>query len=181
VKPRTLWRRTLRRRHRVAFGNQGEGTIVDRPRLLTNPERMFFGHGVRFRPGARLEVVPPAPGASVTGSIRIGDNCWFEDFVHLGAAGDLTIGDDCLIASFVYITDHDHGVEGAGSPRDRPLRIAATRVGSGVWLGHGAVILKGVEVGDGAVVGAGAVVTRSVPPRAVMAGVPARVIGTLSE
>jgi acetyltransferase-like isoleucine patch superfamily enzyme len=45
-----------------------------------------------------------------------------------------------------------------------------------VWLGAGATVLQGVTVGSDAVVAAGAVVTRDVPPRALVAGVPARVL-----
>lgn len=50
------------------------------------------------------------------------------------------------------------------------------KVGSDVWIGRNAIILSGVNVGDGAVVGAGAVVTKDVPPYAVVAGNPARII-----
>lgn len=49
-------------------------------------------------------------------------------------------------------------------------------LGHDVWIGHGAVILPGVTIGTGAGVGAGAVVSKEVPPFAVVAGVPAKVI-----
>jgi len=45
-----------------------------------------------------------------------------------------------------------------------------------VWLGAGAIVVAGVTVGRGSVVAAGAVVTRDVPPRSVVAGVPARLV-----
>jgi acetyltransferase-like isoleucine patch superfamily enzyme len=51
-----------------------------------------------------------------------------------------------------------------------------TVVGNDVWIGMGAIILSGVTIGDGAVVGAGAVVDTSVPPYAVVAGNPARLV-----
>ena len=50
------------------------------------------------------------------------------------------------------------------------------KVGHDVWIGRSAIVLPGVEVGDGAVIGAGAVVTKSVPPYAIVAGNPARLI-----
>jgi acetyltransferase-like isoleucine patch superfamily enzyme len=49
-------------------------------------------------------------------------------------------------------------------------------IGHDVWIGHSAIVLPGVEVGNGAVIGAGAIVTRSVPPYAIVAGNPARVL-----
>ena len=49
-------------------------------------------------------------------------------------------------------------------------------VGNDVWIGAKAMILSGVMIGDGAIIGAGAVVTRNVPPYAVVAGVPAKII-----
>lgn len=51
-----------------------------------------------------------------------------------------------------------------------------TKIGNDVWVGHGAIIISGVNIGDGAVIGAGAVVTKDVAPYAIVAGVPARVI-----
>lgn len=49
-------------------------------------------------------------------------------------------------------------------------------IGNDVWIGHSAILLQGVTVGHGAVVGAGSVVTKSVPPYAIVAGNPAKII-----
>lgn len=50
------------------------------------------------------------------------------------------------------------------------------KIGNDVWIGSRAMVMGGVTIGDGAVVGAGAIVTRDVPPYAVVAGVPAKII-----
>jgi acetyltransferase-like isoleucine patch superfamily enzyme len=57
--------------------------------------------------------------------------------------------------------------------RKPPLRVT---IGHDVWIGRSAIVLPGVEIGTGAVIGAGAVVTKSVPPYAIVAGNPARLI-----
>lgn len=55
--------------------------------------------------------------------------------------------------------------------RSRPVQV-----GHDTWIGHGAIIMKGVTVGNGAIIGAQSVVTKDVPPYAVVAGAPARII-----
>jgi acetyltransferase-like isoleucine patch superfamily enzyme len=71
----------------------------------------------------------------------------------------------------VSIFDNDwHRVD------DKAETWAPVAIGNNVWIGLNATVLKGVTIGDGAVVAAGAVVTRSVPPKCLVAGVPARIV-----
>ncbi len=76
-----------------------------------------------------------------------------------------------------------HVVVGVGSailshcPVNGPQPVS---IGTGVFMGYGVIILPGVSVGDGALIGAGTVVTRDVPPYAVVAGNPGKVIGQAS-
>jgi phosphonate metabolism protein (transferase hexapeptide repeat family) len=49
-------------------------------------------------------------------------------------------------------------------------------IGHDVWIGHGAIVMPGVEIGHGAIIGSGAVVTKNIPPYAIAVGVPAKVI-----
>jgi len=64
--------------------------------------------------------------------------------------------------------------------KDRPprpkLKTAPVKIGDNVWIGMGAVILKGVTIGDNSVVAAGAIVTKSIPPNTIVAGNPALVV-----
>jgi virginiamycin A acetyltransferase len=50
------------------------------------------------------------------------------------------------------------------------------RIGHDVWIGQHAMLARGITIGHGAVIAAGAVVTKDVPPYAVVAGVPARIV-----
>jgi acetyltransferase-like isoleucine patch superfamily enzyme len=166
-----LWRARWERR----FAHVGRGSVVGKPRLLTNPQRIHIGDHVFLRPGSRLEVVANARGSSANGRITIADHVQLEDFIHIAAAEEISVGEGSVIGSYVYITDHDHG-RPVGRERllDTPLVTKPTRIGRSVWIGERACVLKGVTIGDNAVVGAGAVVTKDVEQGALVAGVPAR-------
>jgi acetyltransferase-like isoleucine patch superfamily enzyme len=108
------------------------------------------------------------------------------DFVFVGTGTEIdvtlsvSIGAHTLVAPGVFITDHTHNHARSlrldeQTPRARPVVI-----GSDVWIGARAIVLSGVTLGDGAIVGAGAVVTKSVPPYAIVVGVPARQVGERS-
>ena len=100
-------------------------------------------------------------------NVFINSGCTFQD------QGGISLGDGTLVGHQVSIAtiNHDMDPEKRGSMTFRPVTI-----GKDVWIGDHASILPGVTIGDGAVVAAGAVVTKDVPPRTVVGGVPARVI-----
>lgn len=84
----------------------------------------------------------------------------------------ITIGNDVCIAEGTVIRDSDnHHIY-----RDDYKMSAPITIGNHVWIGMNAMILKGVTIGDGAVVAAGAVVTRDVPAKVMVGGVPAKII-----
>lgn len=90
-------------------------------------------------------------------------------------SGGITIGNDVLIASHTVITSLTRD-RNAACFRETTLR-APVAICDNVWIGAGAIILPGVTVGSGSIIAAGAVVTRDVPANAVVAGVPARLVG----
>lgn len=111
------------------------------------------------------------------GALRIGSNTTINAECMITAMQSVTIGRDVLLAPRVYILDVDHEFD----RRDIPIRLQGYKinpvtVGDDVWIGTGVVVTKGVKIGSGAVIGANSVVTSDVPPYAVAAGVPARVI-----
>jgi hypothetical protein len=101
--------------------------------------------------------------------VDIGSFCSFAADVALFGGGEHIVN----VTSFPLLTKWIDPVGGhveAGSK-------GPVRIGNDCWVGYRAIILSGVTVGDGAIVGAGAVVSRDVPPYAVVAGNPARVVG----
>jgi len=123
--------------------------------LVEGSFSIFTGFSISVNPGATLRL----------GSGRINSGCVIDCF------DEISIGHDVSISKQVVIRDSDNHVIREGAPVSAPVRI-----GNDVWVGLRAIILKGVTVGDGAVVAAGAVVTRDVPARALVGGVPARVL-----
>jgi acetyltransferase-like isoleucine patch superfamily enzyme len=87
------------------------------------------------------------------------------------------IGEQCVIADRAMFIDFDHGVVEVERPiRKQGIYKRKVEVGSNVWIGYGACILRGVRVGDNSIVGTNSVVTKDVPANAVVAGIPARII-----
>jgi acetyltransferase-like isoleucine patch superfamily enzyme len=111
------------------------------------------------------------------GGVEIGDRSEINNYSVVNGAGGVRIGRDVLIGPGVKIISYNHRFDALDRPiREQPYDYRPIVIGDDVWIGAGAVILAGVEIGSGAVVAAGAVVTHSLPPRAVAAGVPARVL-----
>jgi UDP-3-O-[3-hydroxymyristoyl] glucosamine N-acyltransferase len=109
--------------------------------------------------------------------LRIGDRCVIGRGSHIVAHHSLVIEDDVFTGPYVYITDQNHGYADPDVPIGRQMPSnAAVRIGSGSWLGAGAVVLPGACIGRNVVIAAGSVVRGTVPDRCVVAGVPARVV-----
>jgi acetyltransferase-like isoleucine patch superfamily enzyme len=108
---------------------------------------------------------------SIGAKTVLGQECTISAYRHI------RVGEQCVIADRAMFIDFDHGMIEV----ERPIRVQGiymrdVEVGSNVWIGYGACILRGVRVGDNSVVGTNSVVTRDVPANAVVGGIPARVI-----
>ena len=133
-----------------------------------------LGEKVRIRATHLPVELAAGPGAT----IEIGERCYINSGVSIGAQERVTIGKNCAIGNYSLIMDSDfHSLD----DHTQPGIAAPVVLEDNVWLGARVTVLKGVRIGRGAVVAAGAVVTRDVPPCALVGGVPARVIRFLEK
>lgn len=159
---RMEWYRLRYRRLTVGREMMPIGRLV-----IRSGTRVTLGDRVRIRQTVKIT----GGGEVHIGSDTLLNGCWIV------ASDRVVVGDHCLISD-CGITDTDfHNLlpaerHSAPGPRVR----AAVTIGSNVWIGLRAIVLKGVKIGDNSVVGAGAVVREDVPAGCVVAGNPATVV-----
>lgn len=106
------------------------------------------------------------------GYMTIG-NCLINNKCAIMCRKQISIGNNTDIAAGVLIQDYDGHVL---LPNTRETSALPISIGNNVWIGANSVILKGVTIGEGAVVAAGSIVTKDVPPKCLVGGVPAKII-----
>ena len=146
---------------------------------------VFFGTGLQLQIAKRGTLrfgrfVWVGDGTKIRcheGEVVIGAKTVIGQECTISAYKRVRIGEQCVIADRAMFIDFDHGVVEV----ERPIRLQGiykrdVEVGSNVWIGYGACVLRGVRVGDNSILGTSAVATRDVPANAVVGGVPARVL-----
>lgn len=161
------------------FRRLGEGAC------LSFPTGAIFGEawieiGDHTLVGERVSIsagMIPGQDLGPEAIVTIGRGCSIGRGTHIVGHQSIEIGDDVFTGPYVYITDQNHTYDdpdmpiGRQWPRNNPVVI-----GSGSWLGAGAIILPGTRLGPHTVVAGGAVVRGEFPGHCVLAGVPARVV-----
>jgi len=147
-----------------------EGVVIHHPDLVN-----LYGCtiGARSRIGTFVEIQKNAV---------VGKNCKISS--HSFVCEGVTLEDGVFIGHGVMFTNDPHpcAVTIQGELQtDRDWTVIPTTVRQGASIGSNATILAGITIGEGALVGAGAVVTRDVPDFAIVAGVPARIIGKTKD
>ena len=108
--------------------------------------------------------------------VKIGENVTIMNNVLFMGAGGIEIGDNSLLAAYVKVISNDH------DPYDLPtITCLPVKIGNNVWIGAGAMILKGVSIGNHAIVGGASVVNKDVPDFAVVVGNPAKIVKYLDK
>jgi acetyltransferase-like isoleucine patch superfamily enzyme len=111
-------------------------------------------------------------------NITVGKNVFINACCHFQDQGGITLGDNCLVGHNVVFATLNHGF----APEERQSMLPAPIVvGRNVWIGSNSTILQGVTIGDNSIIAAGSVVTKDVLANAIVAGVPARFIRSISQ
>lgn len=131
-------------------------------------ELLLFGHG---------------------GKIEMGDYCYVGLNTHIWSATSIIIGDRVLISHNCNIIDNDthpldpeerhkqfKAIITTGQPKCINLNEKEIVIEDDVLIAANSIVLKGVRIGRAAIVGAGSVVTKDVPPYAIVAGNPAKIV-----
>lgn len=178
------WAGGIGPQHRLGrrYAAFGEGALICfPPGDNLGVEHIALGRGALVAPNVTLSVgmAPgqPLPHGATSPVLRIGDRCLIGRGSHVVAHRSVVIGDDVITGPHCYITDQNHVYADPDAPIGRQWPTEdPVEIGTGSWLGTGAVILPGTRLGRNTVVAAGAVVHGTFPDHAVLAGIPATVV-----
>ncbi|WP_417908598.1 acyltransferase [Candidatus Electronema sp. PJ] len=164
---------TLRGGHRIFIGDQ---VVLDDHVFLSfrgdENQSLRIGNKVLIGRFSQLKVRG--------GEMELADNISSGPFCHFGTASHLSVGEYAMFGGNCFIGANQHSFKDSNLPiAEQGLsRRGGVVIGRDVWIGAHAIVHDGVQIGDGAVIGSNAVVTKDVPPLAIAAGVPAKIIGT---
>lgn len=169
--------------HKGRFKSFGKGSKLAPGLLLLTPRYITIGKNVSILKNCVLEC------SSSNNSIPemvLGNDISIGEYSHISCAHRIVIGDGLLTGRFVLITDNAHGRNTESELMVNPLARkiyspGAITIGRNVWIGDKATVLPNVTIGDGAIIAANAVVAKDVPPYAVVAGCPAKVVKLIKE
>jgi acetyltransferase-like isoleucine patch superfamily enzyme len=183
------------------LGRCGGGVQFGRNLVLRHPGKMYIGSNTAIDDDCLLDARGTTEGSFTigdrvliaracllqskndTGMVEIGDECNIGGQTTLSSSGGIRMGRFVNIAGQCYIGGGRYHTERLDIPmmKQGVYSRGPVVIGDDVWLGAGARVIDGVTIGEGAVIGAGAVVSKDVPPYAVAAGVPARVVAWRRE
>ena len=161
--------------NRDALAACGTGVVFEPGALVFHPENVEIGDDVYVGHYAILK-------GYYQNRMIIGTGAWIGQHAFLHSAGGLTIGRRVGIGPGARILSSSHDLANLAADAaimDGALNTAPVVLEDGCDIGVNAVILPGVTIGKRAQVGAGAVVTADVPANTIVAGVPAKTIGTI--
>lgn len=166
-------------RNRLVWRRWFEGMVRSMPGELGRVLRRRIIGGKFGRAGRGLVIYG---GALVVGpeNLQVGDNCRIGRNNLLQASGGIEVGDDVLFGPDVKVWSLNHVTSRVDVPIwEQGFEHKKVVIGNGVWIGANSFIMPGARIGDHVVISAGSVVSgKSIEPYAILAGNPARKIGS---
>ncbi len=161
---------------------------------LNNPKSIFCGNNVLIKQGADLQASVKKKSIIIGDNSEIHEDCALrasKGYIHIGrfvsinrggivlGAGGVTIKDNVRIGPRVNILSNNHIFNNRNIPiRKQGESLETIRIGEDVWIGANTTITPGVNIDRGSIIAAGSVVTKNIPKYTIVAGVPAKKIGT---
>jgi acetyltransferase-like isoleucine patch superfamily enzyme len=152
-------------------------SVVLEPGVVIHHPDLVNLYGCRIGAGSRVGTF-----VEIQRNVAIGRDCKISS--HTFVCEGVTLEDGIFVGHGVMFTNdlHPRAVNPDGSLQDdSDWSVVTTLVKRRASIGSNATILAGITIGEGALVGAGAVVTRDVPDYAIVAGVPARIVGRAKD
>lgn len=118
-------------------------------------------------------------------NVKINANTYINSYSQIFASSNssVTIGKNCSIGYNVHIKARTHNKENPNKIyNDIPPRIEKSiLIGDNVWIGDNVFIREGITIGENCIIGANSVVTHSFDDNLIIAGIPAKIIGNVSQ
>lgn len=142
----------------------------------TRLRMIFYRRVMRLEIGENVSILS-GTWFDTMGNLAIGENTVINQDCRLDNRGGLLIADNVSISPEVHLITADHDIQSS----DCRGRTNSVVIEEHVFIGSRATVLPGVTIHEGAVVAACACVTKDVPAFAIVAGVPARIIGQRNQ
>ncbi len=174
---KTFWSfylRILFRLKGVKLGNRTNFYGFSKIKVASG-SKIFIGKNCTFRSSPTSNLIgvnKPCIISTLTkeAKLTIGENCGFSGTV-IGCFKGISIGDNVKIGANSIISDGDWHYEDTRSSSPKSILVE-----NNVWIGVNVIVLKGVTLGENCLIGAGSVVTKNIPPNAIAAGNPCKIV-----
>ena len=153
----------------------GRNTMIhkSRIRIRGNNNGIIIGENCKIRKNCSFWI------QGNNSSIILGDNVTMQHSNHFNASEDnmcIIIGDDCMLSNNIIVRTSDgHGIFDINTKK-RLNEAGDVKIGKHVWIAPNSRIYKGAIIEDGAIIGSNTLVTKRVPAKSLVVGMPARVV-----
>lgn len=141
--------------------------LYDKWNFRLSPHSRFGGIGrIICLGGAEILDNAAIMSATKDAVIELGNNVFINRNVIVACRKHIVIGENTVIGPNVVIYDHDHRFDAQGRVKEsapNPYKEGDVIIGKNVWIGAGAIILRGTTIGDGSIIAAGAIVKGNIP------------------